>query len=157
MDKKRRYEIQTNVRIPDMEEIRLAAANYKEPVETEDAKADSNSKGFATQRVRRLPKYEAQLSSIKNEMEALANKVAIEEQEKEAEQAIAAALIESEAREETVETTAPEAGADEKQEIEDTPVPLSDPLLESVAAVVKTTMEKKKTETPKKLKNKPKE
>ncbi len=157
MEKKRRYEIQTNVRIPDMEEIRLAAANYKEPVETEDSKADSNSKGFATQRVPRLPKYEAQLSSIKNEMEALANKVAIEEQEKEAEEAIAAALIESEAPEETVETSAPEAGKEEIPETEKTSVPLSDPLLESVAAVVKTTMEKKKTETPKKPKNKPKE
>jgi len=157
MEKKRRYEIQTNVRIPDMEEIRLAAANYKEPVETDDPKADSKSKGLATQRVRHLPKYEAQLSSIKNEMEELANKVAFEEREKEAEQANDAALIESEAPGEADEISAPEAGADEKQETEETAVSLSDPLLESVAAVLKTTMDKKKTETPKKPRNKPKE
>ncbi len=150
MDKKRRYEIPTNVRIPDMDEIKLAASNFAEPVETDDKKAEPNSKGYAPQRVRRVPKYEAQLTSIKNEMEQLANKVAIEEEEKEAAEATAEAALESEAAHEAEEASVPDIVAEEKREA-------SDPLLESVAAVVKTTMEKKKTEAPKKTKNKSKE
>ena len=150
MDKKRRYEILTNVRIPDMEEIRIAAANFSEPVEADDKKAVSNSKGYPVQRARHVPKFEAQLSSIKNEMEQLANKVAIEEEEKETAEAEAAATLESETPDGPETASEPDTAAEENREA-------SDPLLESVAAVVKTTMDKKKTEAPKKTKNKPKE
>jgi hypothetical protein len=153
MEKKRRYEILTNVRIPDMEEIRLAAADFAEPAETAEQKPGSKSQAYATQRVRRVPKYADQLSSIKNEMEQLANKVAIEEEEKEAEEAaeaIVAADAESESSDETRADLVTDADADEKREA-------SDPLLESVAAAVKTTMDKKRTEAPKKPRNKSKQ
>jgi len=151
MDKKRRYDIPTNVRIPDMEEIRLAAANFTEPPEADDPKSGSGVP--AVQRVRRVPKYEAQLSSIKTEMEQLANKVAIEEEEKEA--AEAALAESSDEAEETAESLSVQTADEEaKPQPEEAAAPLSDPLLESVAAVVKTTMDKKKTEDPKKTRNK---
>lgn len=150
MEKKRRYEILTNVRIPDMEEIRLAASNYAEPAETGGKESESKAKAYPTQRVRRVPKYADQLSSIKNEMEQLANKVAIEEEEKEAEEAKAEAAADSDAPEEPATASVPDTHSEETQEA-------SDPLLESVAAVVKTTMEKKKTEAQKKPKGKAKE
>ncbi len=150
MEKKRRYEIPTNVRIPDMEEIRLAAANFAEPAETDDGKSESKSRSYPTQKIRRVPKYADQLSSIKNEMEQLANKVAVEEEEKEAAEAGAAAAVESEVPEETKDSAASDTAAEDVREE-------SDPLLESVAAVVKNTMEKKKAEAPRKPRNRTKE
>lgn len=82
MDKKnRRYEIQSNVRIPNMDDIQRAASDFSEA--QEELKHDfvaRNAKNFISTDDK--AKYVPKLNEIKEEMVQLAMAVASEEKEK---------------------------------------------------------------------------
>jgi len=80
--KKRKYEIQSSVQFPNMEEIQKAASDYSEESIGDVQEKTTNKSGrFPT--VDTKPQFDAKLSSIKKEMQQLAVAIAKEEENKE--------------------------------------------------------------------------
>ena len=79
MDKKnRRFEIRSNVKVPDMEDIKKAASNFSEVVDEQNRDfVARNAKHFIS--TNDSDKFEKHLSSMKKEMEHLAMAVASED------------------------------------------------------------------------------
>ena len=82
-NKKKRYEIHSMVRVPDLDDIKKAAADFNE-----DQTADEQNRDFITRNARHLVsaeetnKYNPKLNNIKKEMLQLAMVVASSESEK---------------------------------------------------------------------------
>jgi len=125
MDKKnRRYEIQSNVRVPDMNDIQRAASDFSEA--KEELKHDfvaRNAKNFIPTDDK--AKYVPKLNKIKEEMVQLAMVVASEEKEKS----------------ETVKFDAP---SDDIKTVEDDSVPPTPDKMEDKKTTLKSTFSKPK-------------
>jgi len=80
--KKRKYEIQSSVQFPNMEEIQKAASDYSEE-SIGDVQEKKINKGGRFPTVDTKPQFDAELSSIKKEMQKLAVAIANEEGNKE--------------------------------------------------------------------------
>src|ERR1035437_5758531 len=82
MDKKnRRFEIQSKVRVPDMEDIQKAASNFNEVTDEQNHDfVARNAKHFIA--TNDSDKFEKHLSNMKKEMEQLAMAVASEDKAK---------------------------------------------------------------------------
>jgi hypothetical protein len=82
MDKKnRRFEIQSKVRVPDMEDIQKAASNFNEVTDEQNRDfVARNAKHFIS--TNDSDKFEKHLSEMKKEMEQLAMAVASEDKAK---------------------------------------------------------------------------
>ena len=80
--KKRKYPIHSTVRIPDMDEIQIAASDFEDDAifDVADSSVKKSAK-FPT--VDAKPQFDAELSSIKKEMQKLAVVIANEELSKE--------------------------------------------------------------------------
>ena len=82
-NKKKRYEIHSMVRVPDLDDIKKAAADFNE-----DQTADEQNRDFITRNAKHLVnaeetnKYSPKLNTIKKEMLQLAMVVASSESEK---------------------------------------------------------------------------
>ncbi len=80
-NKKRRYEFETKVKVPDMDEIRKAAGQFADPPEQTDIidkKTIPGAREAAQKSHKNLMNNE--LSSIKDQLEELASEVVMEEQ-----------------------------------------------------------------------------
>lgn len=97
-NKKRRYEFETKVKVPDMDEIRKAAGQFADPPEQESTQVKKSIPGA---REAALKTHKSimndELSSIKSQMEELANAVILEEKKQKEEAEKEAAEKEAEA------------------------------------------------------------
>ena len=103
--KKRRYEISSKVRIPDMDDIQRAASDFNEARLSEEQKNDFISRNAKHVVSAGEEKYNPMLNSMNKEMLQLAMAVASEESEKKEAQTEAAEIIE---QEETLDETSEE-------------------------------------------------
>jgi len=82
-NKDKRFGFHSKVRVPDMEDIRRAAGDFSEKPEQEEVRnAASRFAKAPPADAFTAPKYETKFSSMKTEMEKLADAVAREEEEK---------------------------------------------------------------------------
>lgn len=125
--KKRRYEFETKVKVPDMDEIRKASGQFADPV-VQDNSGNKSIPGAREAAKKQTNVLNNELSSIKNQLEELANEVVLEEQrhkeqtEKEAAET-ARVAAESQAEKDAAETkTETEKTPDAEDEVKDSEV-----------------------------------
>ena len=133
MDKSRKFDFETDVRVPEMDEIMKVAADFSD---TEAAKTSVNIKEALSQNAKIAPKMGSEMSAMRQKMRKLAREIAEEESK---DSGASSEIIES--------VTADEA----KSEIEDTnEMSKTNEILKQEKVLPKKTTKEKAPETNKK-------
>lgn len=76
MDKSRKFDFESDVRVPEMDEIMKVASDFSDP---EGAKTTANLKETLSQNAKIAPKMGSEMSSMRQKMRKLAREIAEEE------------------------------------------------------------------------------